>query len=190
MAVFPVVLDANVLYGVLTTDILLTTAGRRLYRAHWTDEIIDEAKRNVLRKRPDLDSLAVGRRFAAMNNAMPEARLDAPPAELVDIMTNDVADRHVLATAVIVKAELIVTENTKHFPRSACAPYGIETRTLDAFLTDLVSLNPAEVWESINEMALRRKNPPQTVASIANVLESYMPTALTALRSSGFDLST
>lgn len=190
MAVFPVVLDANVLYGVLTTDILLTTAGRRLYRAHWTDEIIDEARRNIMRKRPDVNGQSIERRFAAMNKAMPEARVDAPPDELIGVMTNDAADRHVLATAVMVKAELIVTENTKHFPKSACAPYGIETRTLDGFLTDLVSLNPAEVWASINEMASRRKDPPVTLSQIGEVLESYMPSALEALRSLGFNLST
>lgn len=83
MAVFPVVLDANVLFGLMTTDILLTTAGRRMYRAHWTSEILDEAERNILAKRPDLAATAVARRFEAMRRAMPEAMLDAPPTELM-----------------------------------------------------------------------------------------------------------
>lgn len=52
-----------------------------------------------------------------------------------------------------VKAEIIVTENTRHFPVEACRPYGIETRTLDEFVTDLVSLSAPEVWASIVEMA-------------------------------------
>ncbi len=188
MAVFPVVLDANVLYGVLTTDILVTTAGRRLYRAHWTGTIIDEAKRNVLRKRPDLNRDAVTRRFDAMNSAMPEAMLEPPPEGLVGIMTNDPSDRHVLATAVAIKAEVIVTENTKHFPLSSCEPYGIETRTLDEFVTDLVSLSAIDVWASIGEMALRRKNPPLTMGAMIEALDSYIPDTISALRASGFEV--
>lgn len=186
MAVFPVVLDANVLYGVLTTDILLTTAGRRLYRAHWTEAILDEAKRNVLAKRPDLNPSAVGRRFAAMQRAMPEAMLDGPAEQLVEAMTNDAGDRHVLAAAVAAKAEVIVTENTRHFPAEACEPYGIQTRTLDEFITDLVSLNAADVWASIEEMTSRRTNPPLTIVEICNILDGHIPTGLASLRRSGF----
>jgi hypothetical protein len=88
MAVFPVVLDANVLYGVLTTDILLTTAGRRLYRAHWTTSILDEAKRNIVRAHRDLNPATVEQRFGAMNRAMPETMLEPPPVTVVDVMTN------------------------------------------------------------------------------------------------------
>ncbi len=187
MAVFPVVLDANVLYGVLATDILLTTSGRRLYRAHWTEEILDEARRNILTARDDLDPTAVKRRFTAMQNAMPEAMLAPPPTDLVAAMTNHEGDRHVLAAAVVVRAEIIVTENTKHFPVSACEPYGIETRTLDEFVTDLVSLSAADVYGSIEEMAARRTNPPQTITTVCRILERYIPTALAELRLAGFE---
>lgn len=67
MAVFPVVLDANVLFGILPADLLMTAAGRGLYRAHWSDEIIDEARRNVLAKQTNLDPEHVRRRFDLMN---------------------------------------------------------------------------------------------------------------------------
>lgn len=186
MAVFPVVLDANVLFGVLSTDVLLTTAGRRLYRVHWSAEILDEAQRNVVAKRPDLDSSLVDRRFRAMERAMPEAMLDPPPAELVEAMTNNTHDRHVLAAAVSARAEVIVTENTRHFPPEACEPYGVEARTLDEFVADLVALNANEVWAAIQEMAERRKNPPQTITDICELLERQIPNAVAELRSRGW----
>ena len=185
MAVFPVVLDANVLYGVLTTDILLTTAGRRLYRAHWTASILDEAKRNIITARRDLNPATVEQRFDAMNRAMPEAMLEPAPVTLVDAMTNHPGDRHVLATAVAIRAEVIVTENTKHFPTTACEPYGIETKTLDEFITDLVSLSATDVWQSIEEMAARRSNPPQTTTDICNALARHIPTALNDIQAAG-----
>lgn len=34
-----VVLDANVLYGIENTDLLLTLAVRNVFRAHWSPEI-------------------------------------------------------------------------------------------------------------------------------------------------------
>jgi hypothetical protein len=170
----------------MTTDILLTTAGRRMYRVHWTADILDEAERNILAKRPDLDPTSVARRFEMMRQSMPEAMLDPPPAGLVAAMTNHPGDHHVLAAAVSTRAEVIVTENGKHFPPSACIPFGIETRTLDEFICDLVSLNASDVWSSITEMAERRMRPPQSIAAVCDVLETHIPCALVELRRLGF----
>ncbi|WP_395157202.1 hypothetical protein [Ilumatobacter sp.] len=41
------VLDANVLYGIVPTDLLITLAIEGVYRPHWTDAICDEAIRNI-----------------------------------------------------------------------------------------------------------------------------------------------
>lgn len=187
MVDFPVVLDANVLFGILPTDLLLTTAGLGLYRAQWTETIIDEARRNVLAKRPDLDPTKVEQRFAAMNKAMPEALMSPPPTALAQAMTNDPSDRHVLAAAVSARAEIIVTENTKHFPPSACSPYGIKTRTLDSFVTDLVSLDPELVWTAILQMKERRGEPPVTLPEICEILQRYVPETMLTLQLLGFE---
>jgi hypothetical protein len=61
VARFVVVLDANVLYGIALTDLMATMATRRLFRPHWSAQILDEVTRN-LDRRPDLDSTAVARR--------------------------------------------------------------------------------------------------------------------------------
>ena len=88
MAVFPIVLDANVIYGIAPADLLMTTAGFGLYRPHWTEEILDEARRNVIANNPNADPDRVRRRFELMNIAMPGAMIDAPAPELVHAMTN------------------------------------------------------------------------------------------------------
>jgi hypothetical protein len=41
MAVFPVVLDSCVLYPMYLRDLLLRAAEAELYRAHWSQEILD-----------------------------------------------------------------------------------------------------------------------------------------------------
>ena len=41
------------------------------------------------------------------------------PSGLIELMTNDLKDRHVLATAVMAKANLILTNNLPDFSLSA-----------------------------------------------------------------------
>ena len=181
MAVFPVVADANELYGILQTDFLITTAGRKLYRLHWSERILEEAERNLQADRPEIAD-KITTRFGLMRQAMPEAMVEPADASLVDAMTNHPGDRHVLATAVSIGAEIIVTENSKHFDTPALRPHGIETRTLDEFAIDLVSLSADEVWATIVEIAGRRRNPPTTPTEVCNELERYMPEAIASLR--------
>lgn len=51
---FVAVLDANVLYPYRVRDALLWFAHTGLYRARWTDQIIDEWRRSLLANRPAL----------------------------------------------------------------------------------------------------------------------------------------
>ena len=159
----------------------MTTAGFGLYRPHWTEEILDEARRNVIANNPNADPDRVRRRFELMNIAMPGAMIDAPAPELVHAMTNHPKDRHVLATAVTINAEVIVTNNIKDFPAEACEPHGVEVHTLDAFVTDLVSLDNRQVWAAITEMASRLQEPPMTPQQVCKTLERHMPNAIEAL---------
>ena len=117
-----------------------------------------------------------------MKEAMPEAMVEPPNDALVEAMTNHPGDRHVLAIAISVGAEIIVTENSKHFDEAALRPHGVETRTLDDFAIDLVSLNADEVWAAVVEIAGRRRNPPTTPAEVCAELERYMPNAVELLR--------
>src|SRR5262245_47655257 len=101
-----VVLDANVLYAIALTDFFLTLAGSGLYQPRWSTEILYEVERNLLVDHPGLSAEALAYRFREMNRAHPEALID-PPANLIDEMTNNPGDRHVLATAVAAEASVI-----------------------------------------------------------------------------------
>jgi len=78
------VIDANVLYGIEVTDLLLTLATQRVICVHWSDEILDEVRRN-LATRPDLSDGAIEYRLVQMSRALPSA-LDSAPDELIDSM--------------------------------------------------------------------------------------------------------
>lgn len=108
MAGFVVVLDANVLYGIEITDLFATMATRRIFRPHWSPQILDEVHRNLAR-RADLEPAAIARRIEHLNRALLDALADVPPA-LIETMPVNEKDRHVLALAVYVGAPTIVTE--------------------------------------------------------------------------------
>jgi hypothetical protein len=136
------VVDANVLYSIELTDLLLTFAAHRLVRLHWSPVILDEVRRD-LAKRADLTPDAIAYRFDRMNLAAPSA-LDEAPETLVAAMPISEHDRHVLALAVHVEADSIVTFNVRDFPAVSCEPYGIEAMDPDSSLPPSRMPTPSE----------------------------------------------
>ncbi len=180
MSGFVVVLDANVLYGIEVTDLMATMATRRLFRPHWSPEILDEVVRNLAR-RHDLDSDAIDRRVAHLNRALPNA-FARIPSGLVEAMPINDKDRHVLALAVHVGAPTIVTDNLRDFRSDLLDAFGVEAISADGFVLAQVDLHPAEVVASIDAMAARRRHPPRTRVEIIDSLARALPTAMDALR--------
>lgn len=181
MARFVVVLDANVLYGIAVTDLMATMATRRLFRPHWSAQILDEVTRN-LDRRPDLDSTAVARRIDYLNRALPDA-LAAIPDSLIEAMPINDKDRHVLALAVHVGAQVVVTDNLKDFPPEQLAEFGVEALSPDAFTLAQIDLDREAVAACIQTMAARRRHPPMTAGEVVEALSRFLPEAMARLRS-------
>lgn len=158
---FVVVLDANVLYPVRVRDALLRFAEAGLFRARWSPTILDEWKRNLLAKRPEL-SESVDSQISAMERAFPESCIKGANRLLQSLELPDPDDRHVLATAICVDAEHIVTENLKDFPEEYVAEFGITAVSADDFLASTFELYPAEALAAMRAMRLDYKNPPFT----------------------------
>ncbi len=167
------VVDANVLYSIELTDVLLTLATQHLVRLHWSAEILDEVRRN-LALRPDLAPGAIDYRIDQMNAALPGA-LDQPPQALVDEMSVNQKDRHVLALAVHVEAATIVTFNLRDFSAPACEPHGIEAISPDDFLVEVVHADPDGTIRGIEAVARRRTRPAMTAETVLDRLASTVP---------------
>jgi hypothetical protein len=97
-------------------------------------------------------------------------------------MTNDAKDRHVLATAVHIRAQIIVTNNIRHFPSAALAPYGIEAQSADTFLNSLFIADPDAIERIIAEQADRLTSPPQSVEQVLDNLALEAPIFADAVR--------
>lgn len=173
-----VVLDADVLYSIEVTDVLLTMASARLIRVHWSTEILDEVQRN-LTERVSID--AVSYRIEQMKRAFPGALDDAPP-ELIAEMSVNVKDRHVLALAVHLEVPIIVTENLRHFPARLCEPVGVEAVSPDEFLARYAHNEPHAMADVLTKMAARRRRPPKSADAIIDRLKPRYPKFATAMR--------
>ena len=158
---FVVVLDANVLYPFRVRDALLRFAEAGLFRARWSPLILDEWKRSLLEKRPDLE-VSVNSQIAAMKQAFPESFVDGAEGLIDGLKLPDPDDRHVLATAIRTGAEHIVTENLRDFPDESLESFGITAVTADDFLSSTFELYPAEALAALRTMRRDYDNPPFT----------------------------
>ena len=68
---YTVVYDACVMYPAPLRSFLMYLALTGIYRARWTEQIHDEWIRNLLHKRPDLDSEKLQRTRELMNANVP-----------------------------------------------------------------------------------------------------------------------
>jgi hypothetical protein len=128
VAVFPVILDSDVLFEINSTDLLMSLGHEGLFRPHWTEKILEDTFRNIIVERPGIDPDQLQVRFDAMNRALPDALILVPP-DLETVMPNHPGDRHVLAAAVHVGAPTIVTNNLKHFLPKDCEPCDVEAQS-------------------------------------------------------------
>jgi hypothetical protein len=171
---FSAVLDACVLYPVGVRDLLLSVADRAVYMPRWTEEILDEMDRNIVKDGRSTPK-AMAKMREQMNIAFPAARIDGYES-LVSSMTNHPKDRHVLAAAVRANVGVIVTENRKDFRPSACDPYDIEIQSADEFLSYALDHDPPAVIGAVHTMAIKRRRPPIQARQLLLVLHDRLPT--------------
>jgi hypothetical protein len=94
---FDATYDACVLHPAGLRDLLVRLAMTGMYRAHWSNDILDEMVRSILRRRPDLTSAQLERTRQLMCDAVRDC-LTTGYEELIDgLHLPDPDDRHVLA---------------------------------------------------------------------------------------------
>lgn len=172
MSTFIVIFDACVLYPAPLRDLLVRLAGSGLVQAKWTEEILDEVFRNILKQRADLNPEKLARTRQLMNEAVPDCVVTGYDGLADGIELPDDGDRHVLAAAIRCGAQGIVTANRKDFPAEVLEPLGVEAIHPDRFVLDLIHLGPGVVLQCIAEQASSLRNPPMSFIDLVERLES------------------
>lgn len=181
---FDATYDACVLHPPGLRDLLVRLAMTRLFRAHWSADILDEMVRSILRRRPDLTAAQLDRTRELMCDAVPDC-LTTGYEELIEgLHLPDPDDRHVLAAAIRSSSEVIVTENLRDFPADVLQTYGIEAQTPDVFVMHLIDLSSRAVLGVLEAQAAALKNPPMTIDELLDRLaQSGLPRSVATLRS-------
>ena len=165
MAQYAAVLDTCVLFGTLTRDLLLGSAEVGLFRPIWSEKILEELVR-TLAEAAGCTQAQLAHLTECMNEAFPDAVVDAPSDLIVSISRKlkDPDDAHVIGTAIVAKADAIVTRNLEHFPDCVLEAYRLQAIHPDDFLVnqwDLESKAMLEVAQSCHRKL--KRNPPAWV---------------------------
>src|SRR5215471_4888245 len=122
---FVVIYDACVLYPAPLRDLLVRLANTGIVRARWSDPILDECFRSILRNRPDLKPEALKRTRELMTQAVADCMVSGFEDLIEGLNLPDPNDRHVLAAAIRAGAQAIITLNLSDFPEGTLAPFNV-----------------------------------------------------------------
>lgn len=174
--------DANVLYPGSLRDLVVRLGQTGLFRARWTDQILDEAFGAIVRTQPELAG-RLDRTRALMNEAIDDVVVRGYESLIAGLVLPDPDDRHVLAAAICAGAQVIVTNNVKDFPSDLLAAFGIEAQTPDEFVLHLIDLAPGRVITVIDHQAAALKNPPMSVEDLLARLRTVgLPRSVALIR--------
>ena len=181
-----VVCDANVLYSIVMTDLIISLGSVGLFRPRWTRQIHDEWMRNLLANRSELDSTKIERRRQQMDATIDDCLIESYEHLIPRLSLPDQDDRHVLAAAIHGKAQVILTYNLRHFPKKALAPCEITAQAPDTLLTALTERFPSEVGDVLEKMRARKTRPAITQDEMLRKIENQrLPQFVAKLRAMG-----
>lgn len=153
-----------------------------LFRARWSSQIHDEWIRNLVEQRPELkDNLRTTR--DAMDGAIRDCLVTGYEGLIPSLNLPDPDDRHVLATAIVGRADVIVTYNLKDFPSSALKNYNVEAQHPDVFVRHVLDLDTAVALSAVRNHRAGLRKPPKTVDEYIDTLSRQgLPETVTFLR--------
>ena len=171
MARFSALYDACVIYSAPVRDLLIRLALLDLFQAKWSEDIHREWTTRLLENRPDLTPEQLERVKTLMDKHV-QSSLVTGYADLVPALRlPDPNDRHVLAAAIAGHCDVIVTYDTKDFPKEALKPYGIDVQHPDEFITHLIDLSPHSVLGVVRKQQQTLKNPPVSMETLLQTFE-------------------
>lgn len=164
------VYDANVLYPAHLRDLLMRLAVEGLVRPYWSKDIHDEWMENVHADYPDVTWEDLEYTHGEMDRALPDACAEGYRNHIEELSLPDPDDRHVLAVAIHMGADYIITFNLGDFPESELDPYGVEAIDPDHLIGLLIARMPNRVVEVTAQHRASLRKPPLSPDEYLQVL--------------------
>jgi hypothetical protein len=169
------VLDACILFRIVTTNFLLSIAEADAFQPIWSDKIHAEWVVNLHQKRGLADDRLAWRR-SEMERAFPGANTACDLAELADVLLVCVSDAerkdaHVIATALTAGADVIITDNIRDMSAVVLRlRQGVRLLTADQFAVELYLGTQSAVIAGARRHRGSMRNPPYDAAAYIALL--------------------
>lgn len=148
------VLDSRAIYPVIVRDLFLWFAYYELYTPKWSRHAFDEWKEAMQRKGVSPEESE--KRVRKADLAFPDALVQHYEGLLEHLNLPDEKDRHVLAVAIKINAQIIVSNNITHFPKKILDLFGIEVKTADNFFADMIEADSDTAIEAFTDMVFHK----------------------------------
>lgn len=156
-------LDANVLFSRTLRDwicLLCLDSEKTAFQLRWSEDVLAEWIYRMRRKYPSIPDDSLGRHRRWLEEAFPEAMVRGyRPSEVPQ--PPDLNDWHVLAAAVSVPVDFLVTSDKRGFDRAQAGSLEVEVINPDGFLTFIADRHPELIQVRLaNQIAYLRTRPP------------------------------
>lgn len=179
---FTALFDACVLYPAPVRDILLQLAFAGLFRGRWTKKIQEEFVDALLKNRPDLKRSKLEHTCELMNKSILDCLVEDYEELAAGLVLPDQNDAHVLAAAIKVQAQVIVTYNIKDFPSDILQKHYIEAQHPDTFLRYQMDIHLPTFLSCVKAVRAKLKNPSKTATEYLFDLYHNLPETVNVLK--------
>jgi PIN domain len=168
---FTVIYDANVLYPNTLRNLLIPIA----QQPHLVGQVHPRHPRRDVQGATEKPPRHHGRKSVPPVQADEQRGPGLPGGNhqplIAALDLPDPDDRHVLAAAIAVNAQVIVTRNRKDFPAKTLAQWNIRPKSQDDFVRDVIDLDSQAVWACVQQIVDSRTKRPVTVDDVLGELQ-------------------
>ncbi|MCZ7627674.1 MAG: PIN domain-containing protein [Microthrixaceae bacterium] len=164
--------DSNVLFPFSVMDLLLALSEDGVHEVIWTDDLLDEWERVIVREHKR-SSESASQITHAVREFFADSKVQREEYEhLIEEMPGrDPDDRAHMAAVIARQPCTILTYNTKDFPSRPLAKRGVRVADPDAYLCEIAAEWPEEVVDTIARLAAEKSRPPRTPHDLLDGLE-------------------
>ena len=131
-----ILIDACVLYPTVMREVLMGAASQGLFTPLWSTRILEEWARAAARLGNGQEG-AARVEIALLRDKWPDSNVDYSQALESSLILPDPDDTHVLAAAIVGKADVLLTMNLKDFPTRTLSNHGVIRRDPDGLLREM-----------------------------------------------------
>ena len=168
-----VLLDTCALVPGSVRQILFEAASADLFIPLWSDKIFEEWQ-FVASKSSEQDSEAIKIEILLIKDKWRNSLVPRDRALEDTLFLPDADDRHVLAAALVGKADVLLTNNLKDFPERILSEYGLTRKSIDSFLWELFTQEPELINSFVDRVFdLNRKKVQSALTSKKSFLKKH-----------------